>query len=623
MAKDFNDGSVKNFISGKAPLFNVVLRNSNGEAKHFSAFDACEITECAEYCQYKFKDGFTVTTKANSVESSSCITWGIKIENNTDMAIEYVDYPNLAFKPLIKNGGIGKILLPYNEGVIIDDAYDRDKDAFGRQDLEYPSKGSYYVFPNMMSSQFMAYLTDGGGVYIGAHDEKRGLKGFDYVATDDGVTLSVRTYTGKNFSEDYELDFPIVTKEFSGSWEDAADIYRDWFECHLPSNVQKVKENKNLLDWYADFPLIIAYPVRGMFDTDEMNPNALFPYMNAMPLVEEIAKETNSRVMALLMHWEGTAPWAPPYVWPPYGGAEEFNKFRDALHDKGHLLGVYCSGFGWTYKSNLTDYNRTHEWESGEVESAMCAGPDGKVGISRICTDQRSGYDLCPASDKAKEILSDAYTPLFESGIDYAQILDQNHGGGQYLCYSRSHGHPPMPGAWMTENMQKLLEGWNKNAPGMLFGCESAAAEPFIGNLLFSDNRYELTHFIGTPVPLYAYIYHEYLHNFMGNQVCCPLDPNADTLCERLAYSFSTGDCMTLVMMPDGVFLPHWGCRYNECLHPDRKKALLLIKNLMAFYKEKAKPYLLYGKMEKALPVECECLSYDSWTKKIISLPKV
>ena len=137
---------------------------------------------------------------------------------------------------------------------------------------------------------------------------------------------------------------------------------------------------------------------------DDMRPNGFFPYINALPYIEEIAEATQARILALLMHWEGTAPWAPPYVWPPYGGEQAFNELRDALHRQGHLLGVYCSGFGWTYQSNLTDYNRIDEWNSGAVKEAMCAGPDGQIAISNICTGQRSGYDLCPASEKAREI---------------------------------------------------------------------------------------------------------------------------------------------------------------------------------------------------------------------------
>ena len=209
-----------------------------------------------------------------------------------------------------------------------------------------------------------------------------------------------------------------------------------------------------------------------------------------------------------------------------------------------------------------------------------------------------------------------------DSDIDYVQILDQNHGGSQYFCYSQSHNHPPVPGPWMTENMQALLSDWSQRVPRMLFGCESAAAEPYIGNMLFSDNRWELGYFIGKPIPLYSYIYHEYIHNFMGNQVACPLDPDTDTLCARLAYSFAAGDCLTVLMLPGGHFLPHWGC--HDCkVYPDKKKALSFIGNLMQFYQEEAKPYLLYGRMEKPLPVTCDSFCYDIVTGTQKEIPKI
>ena len=610
-----------NFIWGFAPLFALRMRNDAGELFKYEAQDAKEVRELADSFEYIFDCGISVEVCVTCNSNNGFTTWGINVKNNTNMAVECVDYPNIPFARLKKNSGDGAILFPYNEGVLIDDALMREGTGFDRRDAQYPSEGLFTLFPNMICSQFMAYMAKGCGVYIGAHDKSRGLKGFDYNPTKDGVVLSVRTYTGCDFGNNYTMDYPLVTKVFTGGWEDGAEIYRNWFYDNLPPNLTKAEYNKNLPDWYKEHPLIVAYPVRGKHDMDKMEPNSLFPYVNALPLIDEISAKTDSKVMALLMHWEGTAPWAPPYVWPPYGGSEALFEFRDKLHEKGHLLGVYCSGFGWTYESNLIDYNRREEWHSGSVESAMCAGPDGKVAISRICTGQRSGYDLCPASDKAKEILMEAYAPLFEAGIDYAQILDQNHGGGQYLCYSRDHGHPPMPGSWMTENMQKLLSDWNKAAPGMLFGCESAAAEPFLGNLLFSDNRYELNYHLGTPVPLYAYIYHEYLHNFMGNQVCCPLDVFSDTLRYRLAYSFVAGDCLTLVVNPEGELLPHWGSR--DGVNPDKEKTLKFIKNLLKLYKTKAKPYLLYGKMEKSLPVICSNACYSSCFGEDISLPSV
>ena len=197
--------------------------------------------------------------------------------------------------------------------------------------------------------------------------------------------------------------------------------------------MRKVADNPNLPDWYADAPLVVSYPVRGRFDTDEMTPNAFYPYTNALPLLNDIKTRTGSRIMALLMHWEGTAPWAPPYVWPPYGDVADFDRFKNILHEQGDLLGVYCSGFGYTLSSNLVEYDCQDDYKQRNLEAGMCAGPDGKVAISRICPGQRKCYDICPASPVGREILEEAYRPLLESGVDYSQILDQNHGGGQYF----------------------------------------------------------------------------------------------------------------------------------------------------------------------------------------------
>ena len=134
------------------------------------------------------------------------------------------------------------------------------------------------------------------------------------------------------------------------------------------------------------------------------------------------------------MHWEGTAPWAPPYVWPPFGGTGEFYAFRDTLHASGDLLGVYCSGFGCTAQSNLIDsYNCKSSIEREHLLDAMCAAPGVKVLRSRICTGQRSGYDICPACARGRDLLQNAYSPLFGT-VDYP-ILPRSYTGSE-LSYT-------------------------------------------------------------------------------------------------------------------------------------------------------------------------------------------
>ncbi len=607
---DFKGGAVKSLSYGKTeilsermPLFKLCLMDNAGNHTVITSDEATAVSENGNKATYSgFSENIEVTV---SVECDEKVKWYVNVKNSTDKLIEWIEYPNLSLKPLVKNGGIGKVVYPYNEGAIVDDMELRES-RWRHHDASYPSHGIYSVFPNMLFSQFLCYLFDGKGFYLGAHDEKRGVKQIDFYKTETGIAFQVRIYKGLNFGEDYVSDFPIVWEMFDGDWHDGAEIYKKWYVSHLPEGMKKVKDNDMLPEWYKDSPLVLSYPVRGVHDMDIMNPNALFPYENALPIIDEIAEKTKSRILVLLMHWEGTAPWAPPYVWPPFGGEEMFFNFQKKLHDRKHLLGVYCSGFGYTKQSNLiAEYNNEKEYAEKGYEAAMCASPAGKVEISNICTGQRSGYDICVASEKASEILDNAYRPLFESNVDYVQILDQNHGGGQYFCYSRDHGHPPAPGTWMTESMQKLLRGWNEKAGKTLFGCESSAADAFIPNLLFSDNRFELNWHFGEPIPLYAYLFHEYLRNFMGNQVACGLTHKEENLCYRMAYSFTAGDCITLVLTPDGNIFPNWGC-HDFSFIPNREKTLKFITNMTKLYSEEAKPYLYDGKMIKPLDYECE-----------------
>ena len=632
---DFATGQIASLVLGgkqrvaaPAPIFALRLRDAKGNATVYSAKDATAATPTEDGAMYSGFGLQGLCVQVHLTEQKGSAAWRIGVKGlDAEHFVEWVDFPLVTLPALRENnenGDGGQILLPYNEGVLVSDNDHRQQTDFRHWEPEYPSLGCYPVFPNMISSQMMAYLWEDAGLYLGAHDAQRGVKGISFYPENGGTTMQMRLFCGVDFGQDFTMDYDIVWMAIDGRWESAAELYRDWFAQNLPPRAKKIKDNESLPAWYGECPLVVTYCVRGVHDMDEMSPNALFPYTNALPLLEQIKSRAEARLLVLLMHWEGTAPWAPPYVWPPYGGTENFTAFKDALHAKGDLLGVYCSGFGYTLKSNLVDdYDCTEACERDGLERGMCAGPDGKVAISRICTGQRKGYDICPASKVGRDILAEAYEPLFESGIDYAQILDQNHGGGQYFCYSRDHGHPPAPGAWMTSNMQKMLGEWNGMAGGMLLGCESAAAEPFVGNLLMSDNRFELNYHIGTPVPLYAYIYHEYLRNFMGNQVSCPFMGDQDTLGYRIGYSFAAGDLMTLVLTPDGRLMTNWG-NHDFSRLPDKEKVLDLVANLCRFYREGAGKYLHAGRMIPALPVSCgQKEFFMAWYGRNCAIPSV
>ena len=573
-------------------LFSLRLRNAAGEVLMLSPKDGA-VEETQQGAVWRFHQGISVTVSAQARQEQ--LVWKARLETPPEWTAEYLDFPMVTMAgPLRANGGDAAVLWSYNEGGLVEDGTLKPD----MEDPEYPSKGGYSMFPYMLCAQFTAYLFGTDGLYMGVHDALRGPKGLDFACA-DGVCFRTRLFLG-GAKETPE----VVWQFFHGDWMDAAELYRCWFEAHLPSALRTTVENDTLPSWYREMPVVITYPVRGIHDMDRMDPNGLFPYGQALPIIDELAQAMQTRILVLLMHWEGTAPWAPPYVWPPYGGEELLQDFLNQLHERGHLLGVYCSGLGWTEQSNLIEtYNTQKRFEQENLRDAMCLAPDGSLPHSRICTGQRSGYDICPASEKGAALLKEALDPLLASGLDYIQAMDQNHGGSMYFCYSREHGHPSVPGAWMTQTMQQVMADWRKAAPNALLGCESAAAEPYLEWLNLSDNRYELNYLYGRAVPLHSWLYHSYLHNFMGNQVCAPFAYDTLGICYRLAYSFAAGDMLTLVLNDEGQVMFHWGMR--DFSHQSNREQILTLCARLHRWQTERQDCFSDGRMIRPLPWTC------------------
>ena len=591
----------KEFVGGSVPLFKIKLLDRAGEAQIFTSDDFAFLG--AEEKNGTLTLSFTKGVQAlkATVSLGSALSFGITVGGIEGLVTEWVEYPGIAVHDALSDrGGDGKIFWGFNEGAIVDSMDVREKSWFNHSEIEYPSNGQHPLFPAAISTQFMAYYDTEAGLYLGAHDRGYNLKGIDFYRAGGGITLSFKHFTGSDFGCDFILPYTVAVKGFTGDWQHGCEIYRSWFESDTPRDFVKIKDNKDLPDWYAASPVIVTYPVRGKHDTDIMAPNKLFPYVNVLPTVERLEEALGSKIMVILMHWEGTAPWAPPIVWPPYGGEEKLSELTHALHERGDVIGVYCSGIGWTINSNLDEYNTETEFKEKELWREMCLSPKGELPYSKICTAQRTGYDMCPTREFTRATVKGQVMAMANAGIDYIQLLDQNHGGTSYLCYSREHGHPPVPGGWRIEAEKRLLREAKASHAKLLLGCESAAAESYIPELSFSDNRFELGYSLGKPIPVYAYLYHEYLNNFMGNQVCADyfISPEKFPLSyyERLAYSFTAGDLLTLIINEDGKIERSWGKKREIDFMPNEKDTLNFVAS-MNYFRRNYPEYLHTGRM--------------------------
>ena len=610
----------------EGPLFTVSFRDSSkkGEIHNFNALQAgaCRIVSrnniiSLTYSHFKEADIKVIVT-VNVSDDSPLMKWNLGIENNTPYTLDHIDFPNVIVPDdLIATGGTGRVFWPAQEGCLVEDMRIREEGPWLKfKPIEYPQMGWGGLYPASTQMQFMAYYNENGGLYLAAHDENCNPKGIEFHRSGEkGIKLDFRLFTGGAGKGFYRMPYDMVLGVFDGDWYDAAAIYRDWRESSKMAVPPKIRDNKALPGWYFESPVVITYPVRGHKDMGDMTPNELYPYTNALKIMARYNKAFDSKVMALLMHWEGSAPWAPPYVWPPFGGEKNYLEFVKGLHEKGNLAGLYASGIGYTLRSNTdTTYNMYKEYKEKNLEKVMKVAPDGSLATNGVCAGpkaQRLGYDMCPANDFVKNVVIDQVSKIVNSKTDYIQYFDQNLGGGCYPCYGTSHGHSYGPGLWQNEAMHNIFKGFQpvleQAGYKPIVGCEAAASEANLPYLFFNDARATINLFVGTPVPAYAFVNHEYVNNFMGNQnaVSVAIDVKESPLnyLQRLAYAFCAGDMLTVILRGNGDMIWDWGTAWENAI-PDQNQIISLIKNLNSWRVGAGKDYLVYGRMQKPLPFE-------------------
>ncbi len=594
-----------------AGIFVCQLRDFVGRPIRLSCADFRSVTLCEapqEAPRILFADcprvpGAQVTVRATLQDA--VIHWHIDVQPcNDNVEVEWIDFPRLR----LRRQPDGKLLLPFAEGTLYDDPRDRRNSSFPAQYASYPMTGVSSFYPGPAPLPFEAYYTPQAGLYIDCPDPAHGPKTVDaFPEGEDAIRLMLQHFSQGAGSPAYE----VRTLAFQGDWQDAAQIYRDWTE-HQDPTLPTTLETR-IPPWLADSPVILAYSVKGNgLDAGGVTPNEYYPYDAILPVVEKYRRRWQCSLMALLMHWEGTAPWAPPYVWPPYGGEEQMRHFVEEMHQRGHRVGLYCSGIGWTQRSMIDPaYDRRDQFQREHLAREMCLGPCGEM-FSNVCNGlrgQRLGYDLCPTRDFTVETVRHEVAAASSCGIDYMQYFDQNQGCAAPLCYARHHDHPHLPGPWHTQGMSRLLDCAVEVAGETVLGCENGAAQPYLRQCRLNDLRSHLAWGAGgTPVPLYPFVLHRYVCGFSGNGVCLSdwvdIPRTPFFLRWHLAWHFAAGNLLSLVLKEGGKLHWHWALPWSVP-EPEQESLITLVGHLTAWRRTKARPYLVAGRMEKMPALSC------------------
>jgi len=187
--------------------------------------------------------------------------------------------------------------------------------------IGFPGDSDLNIYPGSCQMQFFASWGKKYGLYFAADDYSHSTKDLE-LSPDGGGRIRLRmecTWGEAGMGGTAVLPFDLVLGGFSGDWQDACEIYRDWVKKD-PGMERKI----TLPKWLDESPVVVVYPVCGN-GTIAPEPNRFQPYDRAFPRIKELSEALDSPIMVHLMRWDHNGPWLPPYHWPPVGDIEAFS----------------------------------------------------------------------------------------------------------------------------------------------------------------------------------------------------------------------------------------------------------------------------------------------------------
>ena len=461
-------------------------------------------------------------------------------------------------------------------------------DIWGGRQRNVPEIWRYPNYPGLWAStQLMAYYNSAGGLYM-ACDDATGLPKFiDRVMEDDGVTMGLAHYPGTRGPGETKLPYNVVVGTFHGDWYAAAEIYRDWASKQSFCG-NKLADRKDRPKWITNSAVGIAFPMRGQADWDgpaTANPEYT-PATNALPYLDKLAAELESPLMPFVYNWEHPGPWVQPDAYPPVGGEPAMREFMTKSKQKGWYPVLYGDSLCWVTWQGNTDYDGMPYFRSHGGEAAVARKWDGT--LLEDVWPWRKNYWACVGTEKGRQMILEMTRKMAELGPSVVQQFDQ--GPGPVACYATDHGHPPVPGPWMSEDFKGLVKAHYEIArsvnPAVAMSCEGAPPEVYLQDFHIWDGR------VGT-CPLYSFLYHEYCNGhagFFGNRV------NDEALRLSVGRAIVTGYMVNFTLRDKGLIEYDWDQAWARAI-PDQSAILDWAKRTNHFRAGIARDFLVYGRM--------------------------
>ena len=532
------EGSTRNYIAeGGCELFRLTLSETyEGEVLpgllRLTPETAQEVTAKEEESRltvtFRQLDGLDLDVTAEITLEGDCTYWRLRVANNTAFAVKEIEYPWFLFRtPLGDAPETERILLPKMDGVLLGNPalHPWNKNEKGVQHERYWYPGEGRQWPWNLAVQLTAYYDRDEGLLLYTADPEGHPKKIGPIVK-DGQTLDfspvhLRPEVG---GLDFELEYPVVTRFFTGDWQAAADCYREWAET-APWCRKTVAEREDIPDWIRKGAFFLNFRLRYQKDGEA--------FLDRVPAFVRAWKEKlKIPMVAMMCGWEKVGEWAAPDYFPLYGGKERFARMCAELKKDGTrpftfgLSGVKLLVRRHQPKSGAEpqlgiDYDARKKFREEWVHSAA-TDPNG---VPYMDSDL-DGWDgvhayACPATAQAMDQLCGASVRLQKEYGVALQQADQVLGGGTPCCYNTAHGHTPGWGVWQANAVKKIYTETRKQGKALdpeFALSEEWICEQFIPYLdLYHCRNYDKPQGGLESVPIFSYLYHHYLPSYGGD----------------------------------------------------------------------------------------------------------
>ena len=543
--------------------------------------------------------------------------WAFQLRNGADLLITDVQFPFvIAPYHLAGTPGTESVLWPYNAGSLIEAPKPQDlaPDCPHTWQMN-PENGDTTHYPGLIFAQFLAYYNDRAGLYLSCQDTDGKIKRIRPVHRDSGLRLGMAHVGDWPQKGDRQLEYEVVMGSFTGDWYAAAELYRDWsLQQHWARKPLHIRTD--VPAWLLDSPPHIILRIQGELDIGPTDPNTDFlPYTKAIPLLEAVARRVEAPLAPVIMSWERPGPWIYPDCFPPAGGDEALREFTAMARDRGWHIGTFCNGTRWVVGHHWSGYDGTDDFVTQDGAQSVCRTASGELWKEKWDESWRPSYACCLGSPMTNELATGFVRRILDLGLDWIQFLDQNVGCATFPCFAADHDHPPSPGPWMTERMERLLDAFHglgaeesERSPDdrqIVHSVECPVNEYFIPAFQLCDVRVVPPGHRGFGpafIPLYHFLYHELIliQGGFGSA------PEPYHLPIRNAYNLVVGEIPGAVMKGDGKLL-NWDTMNWAPWAPDvgdNDDALQMLHAATALRRGAARDFLVYGRMLSPARIE-------------------